>query len=175
MNPATALSITSQKLDGSFRFELEVELLHASPTVLLGLGRPGRLVKRRDSVNRPDNWSLEYLPLDRPYNIVSVFDPAGQILYHFCNVLTAARYDPPRLSYVDLDLDLVVWPDGGWELQDRDEFEANARRMSYPPALRSLAEEAADELVGLAASGSHLFRCRELEEARSLLLRLYAS
>ena len=175
MTATRTLSIVSRKYDASFRFRLEVDLLYESPTVLLGMGRPGRLVTRRDSENRPDNWSLEYLPLNKPYNIVSVFDLDGSIQYHFCNVLTAPVLDGRLLSYVDLDLDVVVWPDGTHEVQDRDEFEENAKLMRYPDEMRALAEDAARELMEMAREGGHLFGCRELEEATASLLALYAT
>lgn len=194
------ISIVSRKYDGSYRFRLEVDLLYASASVLLGLGRPGRPMVREVGESAPDNWSLEYLPLDKPYNIVSVFDLEGALKHHFCNVITPPRLEvrgqipmsvcsgsqssrqdhPPdqtshgTLSYIDLDLDVVVWPDGTYTVEDRDQFERNAVLMGYPSTLQELALGALDELTGMAMQGGHLFSRTRLDEARAQLLALYA-
>ena len=139
------------------------------------MGRPGRTIHRWDGVAASPYWSLEYLPLDRTYNIVSWFGPDGAVVRYFCNVLTGQRLEGGALSYVDLDLDLVVEPDGAWELQDEHEFGRNAALMGYPPEVQTLALSAVEELVGLARSGGHLFRCSNLDEARERLLALYAA
>jgi protein associated with RNAse G/E len=168
------LTIVSRKYDGAFRFATEVELLHRSPALLLGLGGPGRVVRRPWGVSRAAGWSLEYLPLDRPYNIISFFAPDGSLRRHFCNALTAARVEGSVLSYVDLDLDVVVRPDGSHVVEDREQFERNARAMGYPSGVRALALDAVARLGALAEGGGHLFGCRTLEEARARLLQLYA-
>ena len=164
----------SRKYDGTFRFSTDAELLHASHTALLGRGEPGRTVRRaeREVVRR--DWSLEYLPLRAPYNIVSFFGLDGSPLYHFCNVLLPPILESDTLSYVDLDLDVVVWPGGAYEVQDRDQFERNAVEMAYPPEVVELAWRSLGELEALASAGGHLFGCRERGEAERKLLELYA-
>lgn len=168
------LTIVSRKYDGAFRFSLSVELLHRSTMTLLGIGRPGRTVRRWDGDRSSPYWSLEYLPLDRPYNIVSWYRADGSVEGHFCNVLAGQELADGTLSYVDLDLDVVVRPDGSYRVEDRDQFDRNAHAMGYPPELRALAHSALDELVALAEAGDHLFRCRSLEEGKVRLLELYA-
>lgn len=167
------LHIVSRKYDGTFRFATNVEVLHSSCATILGLGAPGREVRRANGVKVRQDWSLEYLPLDKPYNIVSFFGPDGHLLYHFCNVLSLTRYTGSLLSYVDLDLDVVVQPDGSFALEDRDEFEANARRMNYPEDLVLLARDAAQRLEDMARQRGHVFGCSRLDEARALLLEMY--
>lgn len=137
---------------------------------MIGLGLPGRPTLHGNTAGGRDDWSLEYLPLDLPYNIVSFFDPGGHLKYHFCNVLTDARLDGSVLSYVDLDLDVVVTPDGGVRVEDEDQFERNSAAMGYPPEVRALALGAVEELVSLARAGGHVFGCSTLEAARHRLL-----
>ncbi|MEJ7654669.1 MAG: DUF402 domain-containing protein [Chloroflexia bacterium] len=168
------LTVVARKYDGTARFRLELEMLHRSPQVVLALGSPGRRFERPgELIQRPSNWSLNYLPLDMPYNIVGYYDSDGELLYHFCNVLTSVEITVGVLQYVDLDLDVVVPPDGDPEVHDRDEFEANARTMNYPQHVRDLAEAAAQELAELACAGGHVFGCRRLEEAEARLFELY--
>ncbi|MBA2364399.1 MAG: DUF402 domain-containing protein, partial [Chloroflexia bacterium] len=77
------------------------------------------------------------------------------------------------LSYVDLDLDVVVHPDGTYRIEDREQFEVNAQVMRYPPRLVELAESAVRDLVHLAEQRRHLFSCTRLDEAEQRLLSLY--
>ncbi len=170
----SSLTIVSSKYNGRFRFSMDVDLLYSSPTLLLARGRPGRVIRRADASRESPYWSLEYLPLDRPYNIVSFFTPDGAIHQHFCNVLTSPQLADGVLSYVDLDLDVIVLPDGTHRVDDRDELERNARVLRYPPHLVSLAESAVRDLVRLVEERGHLFSCTRLDEAERLLLSLYA-
>ncbi|MDQ3327658.1 MAG: DUF402 domain-containing protein [Chloroflexota bacterium] len=167
------LTITSSKYDGEFRFSMDVDLLYASSSLLLARGQPGRVIRRSDGVRLSPYWSLEYLPLDRPYNIVSFFTRDGAIDHHFCNVLVSPRLENDVLSYIDLDLDVVVRPDGKYRVEDREQFEVNALVMRYPSDLVDLAQSALRDLVCLAEQRGHLFSCTRLDEAQQLLLSLY--
>lgn len=168
------LQIVSRKYDGTFRFATDVEVLHTCDAAILGLGAPGREVRRANGVKVREDWSLEYLPLDKPYNIVSFFGLDGDLLYHYCNILSLTRHTGSLLSYVDLDLDVIVQPDGSFALEDCDEFEANAQCMDYPDALVLLALDAAQQLEDMVRQRGHVFGCSRLDEARAMLLELYS-
>lgn len=48
---------------------------------------------------------------------------------------------PPRLngsilSYVDLDIDVVVWPDRSVSVLDLEDFDRNEIELGYPPEIR---------------------------------------
>jgi len=53
------------------------------------------------------------------------------------------------ISFVDLDLDIRMWPDGHTELLDEDEFIAHAALFNYPPEMRRKAWEAVDQVMAL--------------------------
>lgn len=60
----------------------------------------------------------------RWYNIFEVYDgDAGRVKGWYCNVGYPAGMDGDILSYRDLALDLVVFPDGRQIILDEDEFE----------------------------------------------------
>ena len=61
---------------------------------------------------------------------------------------------PPTLSesvldYVDLDIDILVWPDENIIILDESDFEENAVKFKYPTELREQARRAFDELQRL--------------------------
>jgi len=62
---------------------------------------------------------------DRRYNILEIHDRDGlQFKGWYCNLSRPARLTPDTVSWVDLALDLWVWPDGRTTLLDQDEFDA---------------------------------------------------
>jgi protein associated with RNAse G/E len=44
-------------------------------------------------------------------------------------------YSQGVLDYVDLDIDILVWPNGRCDVLDLDDFENNARVFGYPDDL----------------------------------------
>jgi protein associated with RNAse G/E len=53
------------------------------------------------------------------------------------------------LSYVDLDIDVLVAPDLTYKILDEEDFEANAVRYSYPDDVQANARLALAELIEL--------------------------
>jgi protein associated with RNAse G/E len=57
------------------------------------------------------------------------------------------------LSYIDLDIDVTVWPDGRVEVLDRDDFEENTVKFGYPQDVIDKAEAALVEVLQLIENG----------------------
>ena len=83
--------------------------------------------------------SKEYYWLDRWYN---VFRFGGTF---YCNVTKPPRFDGTTLSYIDLDLDVLVEPDFSYRILDLDDFEI----YPYPPEVTQQARQALEELISL--------------------------
>lgn len=90
--------------------------------------------------------SLEYYWLDRWYNIFRFAEPNGNLRNFYCNVNVPPTLDGSVLSYVDLDLDILVAPDFSYQILDKDDFEANAKLYNYSAETQSNAVRALDEL-----------------------------
>jgi uncharacterized protein len=93
--------------------------------------------------------SIEYYWLDRWYNIFRFLKPNGELRNFYCNVNVPPTFDGRVLSYIDLDIDILVAPDLTYQIVDEDEFESNAARYNYPPKIRASAYLALTELVSL--------------------------
>ena len=50
------------------------------------------------------------------------------------------------LDYVDLDIDVVVWPDNKYEVVDRDDFERNTLKYGYSEEVIRQAEYSVNEI-----------------------------
>jgi len=91
--------------------------------------------------------SLEYYWLDRWYNVFRFAEPDGTLRNYYCNVNVLPTFDGETLSYVDLDLDILVEPDLSYRILDVEDFERNAEDYGYSVEVRANARRAVDELV----------------------------
>lgn len=96
--------------------------------------------------------SWEYFWLDRWYSIFRFLEPDGRLRNFYCNVNMPPTLDGDTLDFVDLDIDIVVWPDRSYAVLDVEEFEANSHLLDYPAEVRQNAARAVDEIIGLIES-----------------------
>ena len=90
--------------------------------------------------------SYEYYWLDRWYNVFRFLLPDGALRNYYCNVNMPPTFTGGVLDYVDLDIDVLVWPNGSHDILDMDEFNENAALLGYP---REIRDKALDSLTGL--------------------------
>ena len=101
--------------------------------------------------------STEYYWLDRWYNVFR-FSNSDRVLQKFyCNINVPPQFDGRVLSYVDLDIDVLVEPDLTYRILDEDDFEQNAQRYGYPEEVQENARRALAEVIGLIESKSFPF------------------
>ena len=93
--------------------------------------------------------STEYYWLDRWYNVFRFSDGDGTLKNFYCNVNQPPSFDGHVLSYIDLDIDVLVAPDLTYKILDLDDFEANARAYAYPDDVQANAHHAVNELTKL--------------------------
>lgn len=93
--------------------------------------------------------SVEYYWLDRWYNVFRFQHPTGRLLNFYCNINVPPVLVGETLSYIDLDVDILVSPDLSYTILDEDEFAANAVRYNYPNSIKEQSLQALKELSGL--------------------------
>lgn len=83
---------------------------------------------------------------NRWYNIFAIHDRDDDRLKGwYCNVTRPAEFSPGKIAYVDLALDLLVYPNGKYLVLDEDEF----NQLPLDPASRDQARQALFELIGI--------------------------
>lgn len=126
----TAQRDTLIVLDGVFDEEIQHPLL-------------GRIV--------PGTTSTEYYWTDRWYNVFRFREPEGTLRNYYCNINQPAEFDGHTLSFVDLDIDILVAPDFTYQVLDEDEFAHHAAQLFYPADVRAQVTRAQAELLALVA------------------------
>lgn len=90
--------------------------------------------------------STEFFWTDRWYSVFRFQAPGGKLLKFYCNINTPPTLESGALTFVDLDVDVLVQPDYSYEVLDEDEFERHAEFYQYPAVYRFKVQEALDEL-----------------------------
>jgi predicted RNA-binding protein associated with RNAse of E/G family len=86
---------------------------------------------------------VETFYTDRWYNIFEIHDRDDDRLKGwYCNIGRPAVINDSTVAYVDLALDLLVYPDGKQLVLDEDEYQA----LALPPEIQQQARQALDEL-----------------------------
>ena len=101
--------------------------------------------------------SREYYWLDRWYNVFRFSDRSGKLMSFYCNINIPPSLDGPVLSYVDLDIDVLVKPDFSYQVLDLEDFEDNARLYDYPREVRMMAQGALRKLIRMIETRSFPF------------------
>jgi protein associated with RNAse G/E len=91
--------------------------------------------------------SKEYYWLDRWYNVFRFSDR------FYCNVSKPPSFDGAVLTYVDLDIDVLVESNFSYRVLDLEDFAAS----QYPVEVQHNAQQALDELTRLIESRSFPF------------------
>lgn len=146
------VTVNSRKYDLSIRRSWECQLIERNDPLLVLVGDFGHDVEHPDlgSIAK-GTISYEYYWLDRWYNVFKFQEPDGDFRNFYCNINLPPTFENDVLDYVDLDIDVLVWPDGTTKTLDVDDFEVNATKFVYPEELRAKAFETLSELLELIA------------------------
>ena len=101
--------------------------------------------------------STEFYWLDRWYNVFRFSEPDGKLKSFYCNVNMPPTFDGKVLSYIDLDIDVLVQPDFSYQILDLEDFKENATHYDYPESVCTNAKLAVDELIKLILARSFPF------------------
>lgn len=144
------ITVNSRKMDGTIRRSWNCELIEEMDSLLVFVG------KFEDDVHHPDlghiragTVSYEYYWLDRWYSIFRFHEPSGSFRNFYCNLNMPPSFSDGVLDYVDLDIDVVVWPDLSYKVLDRDDYEGNAVRFGYSEEVKEKVEDTLKELLEL--------------------------
>ncbi len=93
--------------------------------------------------------TIEYYWLDRWYNIFRFLESDGTTKLFYCNINMPPAISGGVLSYIDLDIDVLVQPDFSYQVLDLEEFAANTLRYRYSEQVKRQTHSAVDELIAM--------------------------
>lgn len=148
MEAGDIVTINSRKYDGRIRRSWTCRFVEQKDSLLVFEG------EFELDVTHPDlghitagTRSLEYYWLDRWYNVFRFFEPTGEFRNLYCNINMPPRLEDGVLDYVDLDIDVLVWPNGKRAILDLEEFEQNSMRFGYTNETQYFAKAGLDSVI----------------------------
>ena len=81
------------------------------------------------------------------YNVIAQLKSHG--LFYYCNIATPYVIDENIIKYIDYDLDLRVFPDGGFRVLDRNEYKYHKKIMHYSDDLDLVLRSELSNLIEL--------------------------
>ena len=68
-------------------------------------------------------------------------------LFYYCNIASPYLVDENVIKYIDYDLDLRVYPDGGYKILDHNEYNYHKKKMKYPEAIDKIVNKEMAKLI----------------------------
>ncbi len=96
------------------------------------------------------------------FNIIGQLKKGG--LFYYCNIATPYIIDGCSIKYIDYDLDLRVFPDGGFKVLDRNEYRYHKKIMKYGHELDWIIQTSLAELIHLKKTNQGPFQKNVVEE-----------
>ena len=108
-----------RRLDGAVRtYSCEaVEVADDHAVLLYRLAGAGRVA---DLALPAGTLTVAYYWIDRPYNVYHWIAPSGETLGYYFNLSGPVRIGRERLEWEDLEVDVLVTPDGRVQVLDED-------------------------------------------------------
>ncbi|HEX6124035.1 MAG TPA: DUF402 domain-containing protein [Pyrinomonadaceae bacterium] len=144
------ITVNSRKYDGTIRRSWTCEIAEQSDSLLVLVGEFDDDVMHSHLGHiKKGTLSYEYYWLDRWYNVFRFHEPSGSLRNFYCNLNMPPEFSGGILDYVDLDIDILVWPDYDYVLLDHEEYERNAKVFGYPAEVDAKVEAGLKELLEL--------------------------
>jgi protein associated with RNAse G/E len=129
---AQEITVISRKYDLSIRRTWKCDLVGRSGPLIELIGAFAEEVEHPDlGLIKKGTLSHEYFWLDRWFNVFRFQEPGHTLRNFYCNLNMPPQFDGETLDYVDLEIDLLLWPDGRVITLDEDEFAENAVKYEY--------------------------------------------
>ena len=158
------IHVVSTKYDGSRHWEYDSRLVLTTGSLIVSQDFAGQVYQTWKGPHTEPFDVRNHFWTDRWYNVMRCDRPrAGGLEYWYCNVTTPAQYDGETVRYSDLDLDVLVFPDGSLKVVDEDEFLEHSVLMGYPPDVIEQSRRAVDELIALARGAQFPFDLKALQ------------
>ena len=106
--------------------------------------------------------AIMYFSKDNWFNIIGQIKSTG--IYYYCNIASPYIIDGNIIKYIDYDLDLRVFPDGGYKVLDRNEYKFHKKIMHYPDEIDHIVNKELENLIEMKKNNEGPFNKSLIEE-----------
>lgn len=140
--------VNSRKFDGQIHRSWKADLIEQDDSKFFLVGKfEKEIIHPLLGIIRPGTVSYEFYWFNCYYNVFRFHEPDGKLRNFYCNINLPPKFENGVLDYIDLDIDVVVWNDFGYQILDLQEFEENAAKFSYDQSLMNTVETNLKKLI----------------------------
>lgn len=104
------------------------------------------------------------------FNVISMIRHAG--IYYYCNLASPSIYDGEAVKNIDYDLDVKLYPDGGYQILDENEYAEHAKAMGYSEDIKDILANQMQQLIEMMQNGEDPFNQECIEEYYNMYLNM---
>ena len=125
----------------------EATVIHVDKEMLVVANNHTKLTEHDGKSHTTNEPAVLFFYKNKWFNIIGQLKKNG--LFYYCNIATPFIIDGRTIKYIDYDLDLRVFPDGGFRVLDRNEYRYHKKIMRYTKELDAIIEKSLQELITL--------------------------
>jgi protein associated with RNAse G/E len=156
------LSIFCYKHDGSLEHTSDeaIVLENNEDVLICGNGRT-RITEKDGRSHMTNEPAVLFFYKDKWFNVIGQLKKYG--LFYYCNIASPYIIDNKVIKYIDYDLDLRVFPDGGFRILDRNEYNYHRKLMKYSKQLNRVVKSELSSLIEMKKQGMFPFDLNAIE------------
>lgn len=150
------LKIYCYKHDGSLEHTSEeaVVLENNDDVLICGNGRT-KITEKDGRSHMTNEPAVLFFYKKHWFNIIGQLKKYG--LFYYCNIASPYIVDGKVIKYIDYDLDLRVFPDGGFRVLDRNEYNFHKKVMHYTDEIDKIVKSELSYLINKKRTGTGPF------------------
>ena len=157
------LKIYCYKHDGSLEHTSdEAVVLENNDEVLVCGNGCTRITEKDGRTHMTNEPAVLFFYKDHWFNIIGQLKKYG--LFYYCNIASPYIIDGKIIKYIDYDLDLRVFPDGGFRILDRNEYNYHKKMMHYPDDINKIVKNELSYLIDRKREESGPFQPNMIEK-----------
>jgi len=146
MKVGDRLTIHCYKHNGKIdRISDEAIVLDVTDEMLVCANDRTKLTESDGRSHRTKETAILFFYRHSWFNIIGQLKKHG--LFFYCNIASPFIIENNAIKYIDYDLDLRVFPDGGFKVLDRNEYNYHKKIMNYPDVLDKIIKKELSRLI----------------------------
>ena len=157
------LMIHCYKHDGNIHRTCdEATVLEVTDEMLVVANNKARITESDGRSYKTKEPAIIIFYKDKWFNIMGQLKSHG--LFYYCNIASPYVIDNGIIKYIDYDLDLRVFPDGGFRVLDRNEYNYHKKKMGYSSEIDEIVKSELTALIDMKKQGIGPFKAGFIEK-----------
>lgn len=110
--------------------------------------------------------AVMYFFKNKWFNVIAQLKKEG--ISYYCNIASPYIIEDNTIKYIDYDLDLRVFPDGGYKILDYNEYKYHKKKMKYPEEIDIIINKELQKLIEMKKNNEGPFDKKQILEYKKI-------